>query len=80
MTKQELIEKAEFKGSLILENRAWHSGQFVKNVFYEIVHYFDKNMVEIGYTFNDNVVIFVGGREWHQSFIDKYVITKMNCN
>jgi hypothetical protein len=58
MTIEELEEQAHYKGSLIL-------GEGPDDIFTDIVHYFNKDMKEIGYVWAEkHITVFATPREW----------------
>jgi len=76
MTKQELIELATYKGNLIIDR-----GYRGKVIFDDLTHYFDDEMLEIGYTsetINPDVpVIFNPRRIWGKEAIASHLIKRL---
>lgn len=70
--KKELRAKAKYSAQLKLGKN--YAGRVM--LFYELTHYFDENMVEIGYTntLSDEPTIFKTGRIWDESFFKDYRI------
>lgn len=82
MTKTELINKAKFKGMLILKKRNWLTDLDTISLFYDTVHYFDENMEEIGYigfpgTKHETLHIFNPYRLWSKNILADYHITEL---
>lgn len=75
MTEKELKAKAKFKAQLKLGKN--YTGRVM--LFYELTHYFDENMIEIGYTstLGDKPTIFKNGRIWDDSFFKDYRIVDL---
>ena len=69
MNKKQLRNQASFSAVLSLgDGRTVH----------EIVHYFNKDMEEIGYIgFSENVTVFNPPRTWSESVLSDYIIREV---
>ena len=76
MTKEQLIRAATYKGNLILNN-----GYRGRELFDDITHYFNSEMLEIGYTselINPDVpTLFNPYRVWGQEAINSHLIKRI---
>lgn len=72
MTEKELQAKAKYSAQLKLGKN--YAGRVM--MFYELTHYFNKDMIEIGYTstLGNEPTIFKNGRIWDDSFFKEYRI------
>ncbi len=69
MTKTQLRNQASFSAVLFLDDG---------NMFHEIVHYFNKDMEEIGYiAFSENITVFNPPRKWSESVLSDYIIREV---
>ena len=68
MDTKQLIEQASFSGVLLLDNGS---------TFHEIVHYFNKDMEEIGYIALENITVFNPPRKWSESVLSSYIIQEV---
>ena len=76
MTIEELRKAATYKGNLIIKR-----GPAGDMIFYDLTHYFDEDMLEIGYT-SDTVdpyvpVLFDPKRVWGQESLKSYRIVRI---
>lgn len=81
MTRNKLKEMSDHARMMTIPKKNWLSGIVENVVFDDIIHYFNKNDIEIGYvsfpnTAHEQVHFFPEGREWSIEHLKRTVKMK----
>ena len=78
-TREEFESEAVWKGQILNTEIDRYTGKSVSGDCLNAVHYFDAEMVEIGYVmpWNDIGIVFPKGRHWHIDIWESLTVTEI---